>query len=111
MLALARALLLEAELAADALELVEGLAIDRVGVLEAERIDAGPSAQVRALRAGAVPGPEGRGGGEDRDAPAAGVEIARRARFGEVRAAASMRDAGSIEVADRGHQPVGAIVE
>src|SRR5262245_37342513 len=52
MLALAHAFLLEAELAADALELVEGLAVDRVGVLEAERIDARTAAQVGALGAG-----------------------------------------------------------
>src|SRR5262245_55672569 len=92
--ALARALLLEAEPAADALELNEGFAVDRIGVLEAEWIDARAAAEIRALRARAIPRPERRGGRKDRDTPAAGVEIARHARLGEVRAAARMRDAG-----------------
>src|SRR5882724_12768157 len=56
--ALARALLREAKLAADALELLEGFAIDRIGVLEAEGIDTRPSAHIGALRARAIPGPE-----------------------------------------------------
>src|SRR5215470_16886748 len=44
MLALARTFLLEAKLATDALELIEGFAVDRVGVLEAEWVDAGATA-------------------------------------------------------------------
>src|SRR5712671_3653628 len=96
MLALARALLREAKLAADALELLEGFAVHRIGVLEAERIDARPPAQIGTLRARAIPGPEGRGGGEDGNTPAPGVEIARHARLGEVGAAARMGDAGGI---------------
>src|SRR4051794_13549194 len=65
MLALTRALLLKAELATDAFELLERFAVDRIGVLEAERIDARPSAHIRTLRARAIPGPEGCGGGQD----------------------------------------------
>src|SRR5262249_40359556 len=110
MLPLARTLLLEAELAADALELIEGFAVDRIGVLEAERIDAGSSAQIGALCAGAIPGPERRGGGQDRDAPAACVEIARHARLGEVSPAARVRDAGGVEMPDGGHDTALAIV-
>src|SRR5262245_8708873 len=111
MLALARTLLLEAELTADALELVERLAVDRIGVLEAERIDPGPPVQIRALRAGLVPGPERRGGGEDRDSPAARIEIAGHARLGEVCSTAGMRDAGGVEVPRGGEEPALAIVE
>jgi hypothetical protein len=111
MLALARALLLEAELAADTLELLEGFAIDRIGVLEAEGIDAWPPAHIGALRARAIPGPEGRGGREDRNPSAACVEIARHARLGEVGAASCVCDAGGIEVADGGEEAALAIVE
>src|SRR5262249_50446647 len=45
MLALAGALLLEAKLATHALELLEHFAIDGVGVLKAERVDARPPRQ------------------------------------------------------------------
>src|SRR5690349_13617579 len=111
MCALADALLLEAQTLADALELLEGVAVDRMDVLVAERIDAGTAAQVGTLRAGAVPGPERRRGGEDRDAAAAGVEIAGHARLGEVAAAARMRDAGGVEVFDRRQHAAFAVVE
>src|SRR5262249_23204368 len=111
MLALARALLFEAELAADAPELIEGFAVDRVGVLEPERVDPRPPAQVGTLRARPVPGPERRRSREDRDAPAAGVEVAGHTRLGEVCPAAGMGDASDIEMPDRCHEPAFAIVE
>src|SRR6266850_5041655 len=65
--ALPNAFLLETEFAAHALELFEHGAVDRIGVLEAGRVDAGAAADVRPLRAGAVPGAEGGRRGKNGD--------------------------------------------